>query len=636
MATNLSRGSGQKTISKTDAQEKVLSAIATGKTVAEAMRTVGRSEETYKKWREADLSFRQSVDAIRAQRSAASSDERVELPPFDEFCRDYLKQPLAPHQLRMWDVLEGREPRTTEACFRYLPTPLDYEPINFPEAPAGRVIINVPPGHAKTTSLSINWVVYQIHKNPNIKIVVVCKDQGLAMDILSAVKFRLVDEVFYEMHAKFAPEGGWRDPDNSWSSTKIRVQGKDDGSHSPTFQALGIGGRIYGSRSDIILLDDSITLANVNDYVRQQRWLTQEVESRLDGGGLLALLGTRVAPTDLYSEVREMEDWEGRKVFTYFSMPALIDEGDGNMENWKTLWPERFPARRLSQIRRADQAQWALVYQQQDVSENATFPHRAVEASINSQRFPGAMQAGMDGHRTEGMNGLYVIAGLDPAAAGNTAMVVCGVDRAKGKVYVLDGVNQANMHAEKLIAAVQRLTEQYGIHEWVIEANAVQRFISQIPQIQDWLRGRGCRITPHQTNKNKRDPDFGVQAMAQLFLSCGYAAENAPAGAIWVKTPDKALIELPTPRQNAWVAELINQLVIWQPSEMTRGQKTDLVMALWFANIAALRVLGKRKRRQTHLDTPFTSPGAKMRQGVISLAALRREKQDRELEANAV
>lgn len=633
---NLARGSGQKSTSKSDAQERVLSAIAAGKTVAEAMRLVQRSEETYKKWRESDLSFRQSVDAIRAQRTAAHGEDRPELPSFPDFCRDYLKQPLFPHQIRMWDVLEGREPRDMEACFRFDQTPLEYEPVNFPEAPAGRVIINVPPGHAKTTSISINWVVYQIHKNPNIKIVVVCKDQGLAMDILSAVKFRLTDEVFMDMHQKFAPEGGWRDPDNSWSATKIRVQGKDDGSHSPTFQALGIGGRIYGSRSDIILLDDSITLANVNDYVRQQRWLTQEVESRLDGGGLLALLGTRVAPTDLYSEVREMEDWEGRKVFTYFSMPALIDEGEGKMEDWKTLWPERFPARRLSQIRRADQSQWALVYQQQDVSENATFPHRAVEASINSQRFPGLMHAGVEGHRPEGMNGLYVIAGLDPAAAGNTAMVVAGLDRLTGKLFVLDGINRTNLHAEKLIQEVQRLTEQYSINEWVIEANAVQRFISQIPQIQDWLRGRGCKITPHQTNKNKRDPDFGVQAMAQLFLSCGEPAENAPAGAIWTKTPSKALIELPTPRQNAWVAELINQLVIWQPSEMTRGQKTDLVMALWFANIASQRLVGKKRRRQTHLNTPFLSPGAKKRQGVISLAALRREKQEREMEATAV
>jgi hypothetical protein len=310
-------------------------------------------------------------------------------------------------------------------------------------------------------------------------------------------------------------------------------------------------------------------------------------------------------------------------------MPALIDEGDGTPDTWKTLWPERFPARRLTQIRTADQAQWALVYQQQDVSEDATFPHRAVEASINSQRFPGLQHQGVPGHRTDGMDGLYVIGGLDPAAGGNTAMVVTGLDRSASKLYVLDGINRPNMHAEQLISEVQRLTEQYSINEWVIEANAVQRFISQIPQIERWLRTRGCKITPHQTNKNKRDPDFGVQSMAQLFLSCGHSPEGKP-DAMWIKTPDKALIELPTPRQNAWVSELINQLVIWQPSNMVRGQKTDLVMALWFNHIAAQQILGRNRKRTYFQDSPFLTPAGIAKRGVINLAALKKAKQESE------
>jgi hypothetical protein len=153
------------------------------------------------------------------------------------------------------------------------------------------------------------------------------------------VKFRLTSPVYRDLHARYAPEGGWKDPDASWTQTEIYVQGKGDGEKDPTMQAFGIGGRIYGARSDVIILDDAVTLANVNEYEKQGRWLDQEVESRLDGAGLLALLGTRVAPTDLYSHMREFTDADDENVYTYFSMPAVLDEGEGGTDNWVTLWP---------------------------------------------------------------------------------------------------------------------------------------------------------------------------------------------------------------------------------------------------------------------------------------------------------
>jgi hypothetical protein len=81
----------------------------------------------------------------------------------------------------------------------------------------------------------------------------------------------------------------------------------------------------------------------------------------------------------------------------------------------------KFSAARLRKIRR-DEATWALVYQQQDVTEDAVFNARAVEASVNGQRFPGPMQKHAPGLRQEGLDGLYIVGGLDPATTGFTAM----------------------------------------------------------------------------------------------------------------------------------------------------------------------------------------------------------------------
>lgn len=599
---SVARRSPRKTIPIAEAKMMVLDDIAQGAKVEDALTRVERSVETYRDWMKKDSAFKAEVARLRTMRANPLFDGQQKIPPFDEFCRDYLKQPLAIHQLRMWDVIEGRAPREMLPCFRYQE---GSEWDSRSTATAGRVIINLPPGHAKTTTFSINYVTWLIHKDPNLKIIIVCRDQGLAMQILGAIKFRLVSPVYREMHARFAPEGGWKDPDQSWTRNLIYVQGKGDGEKDPTVQALGIGGRIYGARSDVIILDDSVTLTNVNEFDKQRRWLDQEVESRLDGAGLLCLLGTRISPVDLYSTMRDVKDYDDNPVYTYFSMPAVLDEGDGTTENWTLLWPEWFTSKQLRKIRR-DEATWALVYQQQDVAEDATFNGKAIRASINMMRFPGPMtDAGM-GHREGGMSGLYVVGGLDPATVGNTAMIVAGVDRTTQKRYIIDGINVRQMTPKAMRETIYRLTETYRINEWVIERNAFQRFLTQDEQLLQFLRSHGCKLTEHYTTDNKYDPDFGISAMAQLFLTCGEPPNNKGDGE-WKRTPEKALIELPNHKQNAWISELINQMVIWQPSGMKQSAKTDLVMALWFTEIAFRRLLHRGQKRPTHANNPFAS-----------------------------
>lgn len=616
---SVARKSNQKAIPVKEAKAKVLDLIATGAKVAEAIEVVGRKVETYRDWQKNDPEFAAALREIRdARETAGASDGRPPVPDFPQFCEE-LGQPLQDHQYKLWDAIEGRVPRNIHPSMKFTQG-TTWDPREGQHV-AGRMIGNIPPGHAKTTTFSINYCTWLIHKNPNIRIIVVCKDLGLAKQILGAVKFRLTSPVYRDLHLRYAPDGGWKDPDSSWTQQEIYVQGKGDGEKDPTMQALGIGGRIYGARSDVIILDDAVTLANVNEYEKQARWLDQEVESRLDGAGLLALLGTRIAPTDLYSHVREIEDADDEKVYTYFSMPAVLDEGDGNPENWVTLWPERFPGKRLRKQRR-NEAMWALVYQQQDVSEDATFNAKAVEASINSLRFPGLLTDGGMGHRQGGMSGLYVVGGLDPATVGHTSMQVWGIDRMTQKRYVLDGFNMRGCSPQLMKDTVKRFTQMYGIHEWVIERNAFQRFLTQDEDLLQFLRAHGCKLTEHYTTANKYDADFGVQSMAQLFLTCGHPQTNN-AGGKWERTPEKALIELPNPKQNAWVSEWINQMVVWQPSGMKQQTKTDLVMAGWFCEIAASRILGRRRDLPQHMHNPFLSKARAKGRTVVDLQAFR-------------
>jgi hypothetical protein len=620
LSENFARRGAQKSISVAEAKAKVIEMIQKGFKLEEALSIVGRSVQTYYDWRKKDPDFKLAVDNVRFARGKTGR-QRMPVPDFPTFCRDWLHQPLHAHQLLMFDVIEGREPR-----------PL-HEAMSFEQGYKNRVLINVPPEHAKSTTFTVNYVVWLIHKNPDIRVVLVSKGLKLACDFLYEIKQKLTSPLFREMHIAFGPRDdsgepiGWQDPDASWTTDRIYVQGKNstDGiQKDPTVQAMGIKGQIYGRRADLVILDDIIDADNSREVETQLRKINRDISSRLpsdqEGGGLLAVLGTRVAPMDVYRVLNDLEDGDQRKVYSYLRMPAVLDYGDGDSKTWTTLWPEKWSGPSLSR-RRVD-AGWNLYYQQLDVDDDMTFKAEAVNASVNGNRFPGPMTAEGMGHRPGGMEGLYVSIGLDPAASGNTAMIVAGLDRDTEKRWIIDGWNKPNATAQDIISKFKELTDKYRPNEWVIEKNAVQRFIAQLPELVDYARSRGARITEHQTTDNKFDSDWGVSTMGPLFDSCVQWNDDRKR---W-EPSGKGLIELPSTRQNPWVNQLVQQLTIWQPIGMAQKQKTDLVMALWFTHIAFLNQLNRRRNMPTHMKSPFTTSAARKRQQVINLAELRAAK----------
>lgn len=615
---NAARQTSLKAITVVEAKRMVLDYIQNGMKVADAMKLVNRADRTYDSWMIKDPQFRKDIEAIRAvhrETKPLGPNEHQEVPDFETFCREWLKQPLFPHQLRMLDVVEGRQPRDLHESMTYL------------EGYQQRVVINVPPEHAKTTTFSVNYSVWLIHKNPDIRIVIMSQGRTLAQRMLGEIKFKLTSPVYREMHMRFAPDGGWKDPDNSWTADSIYVKGKG-GDKDPTVQALGLGGQIYGTRAEVVWMDDTITTKNVRELERQTILLEREIESRLpsdqEGGGLLCLIGTRVATHDLYRTLMDVEDADGERVWTYFRQPAVLDYGQGGSDTWTTLWPEKWNGKSLSRRRRG--VAWNLIYQQLNVDDEMTFKVEAVDASINGLRFPGPMSGNGRGDRKGGMEGLYVVGGLDPATVGATAMVIVGLDKETGKRWVLDGFNKQGCLPQQMRERVKYFTETYGIHEWVIERNAFQRFLTQDPDLTGYLRSRGCRLTEHFTNENKFDAEFGIQAMAPLFDSCGTPDAKLPSGQ-WKRNIHTALIDLPSLRQNPWVNELVQELTSWQPEGMRARQKTDLVMALWFCNIACARIMNRKHvQKQTHMYSPFITPSGRGRQLVVDLAAMRREK----------
>ena len=575
----MGRKPGKQDIPKDVAKKQVLGLLANGATVIDAMKAVGRNDTTFRQWTMADAEFKAESEKARLEGKGVKADlANLKEIPFQDFSEQFLDTKLFDHHKDWVDLIEGRQPR-------WLHPAMTYE-----EGNPNRVLINVPPEHAKSTVITINYVTYRIATDPNVRIIVVSKTQGMARKFLSAIKTRLSHPNWTKLQVAFGPNGGYKADSPTWSADMIYLgTGRDSGEKDPTVQALGFGSQIYGARADLIILDDVVMNANAHEWEKQIEWLQKEVITRLGRHGKLLVVGTRVAPIDLYKMIRDGSQWTGGKSpFTYFSQPAVL-EFDEKPANWKTLWPwtdrpegdkdeanedglyPKWDGPSLF-TRRSEVAPsvWAMVYQQEDVVEDSIFSPTCVAGSVQGMRKRGPLKPGAPGHPKH-VEGSYTVIGLDPAMAGATAAVVVTYNRSDGRIYILDCVNMTEPTPDKIRNLIEEWVEKYRPQELRIEINAHQKAYALDDDLRNWLAQYGCQLNSHFTGKNKWDVGFGIASMATLF---GSTRDG--------RFQDNNLIELPSNEGSEGLKALVQQLITWKPD--TRNP-TDCVMALWFAII---------------------------------------------------
>lgn len=599
-------------------KDTILTYLRNGIPMAKAVSDLGITKQAVQYYKDSDKEFRAEYGRLSKMETAKGTFEKIEVPDFPEFCEEYMDTKLFRHQLQWYDVLEGRAPRDL------------HENQVFKQGDPGMIIVNTPPEHAKSTTITVNYVTYRVCQDPNIRVIIVSQTQEMAKRFLRAIKDRLAgaNPSYRKLQNDFAPDGGFDANSASWTADSIYVnaEARDSGEATPTVQALGMNGQIYGNRADLIILDDTVTGKNAHEFEKQIDWIQREVINRLTyPGGVLLLVGTRLAPVELYSEIQKPE-WYGQdeqSPWTYLTQPAVLEFAE-SPDDWVVLapWTNRPPvslgARRLVEAneeglypwhsgkalarRRATSSaqNWKMVYQQEQVVEDAIFPADKVAASIDGMRAAGLMSPGAPGHRGHGMDGLYVVGGFDPAITGHAAAVVLGVDRMSGMRYVLDVWTAPNQKPDDLFDKLKEWTVKYHMHEWVIEKNAMNLMVTQNRDLRNFLGSRGTILKEHFTGANKNDVDFGVASMSMLFDGA---------------KEDRGLIRLPNRSQNEGVKALVEQLCTWFPQSKA---KQDTVMALWFAETRA-RELVNDVESVFHLGNSYQSQRDKDRQITVDL-----------------
>lgn len=595
---------------------KVLGYITQGYTVEEAMRAVGKSVKLWEYYRSTDKEFKENADKIRAARvtkGRIQSEESLSM-GFRDFRKEYLESETFDHQMNIIDLLEGRDPAWVHPSMQYEKGRPQY------------VLVNVPPEHAKSMTTSIDYPVYRICMDPNVRIMIVSKSQQKATEFIYAIKQRLTHPGWQKLQLAYAAGSGFKSKSATWQATQVYLgdELRDSDQKDPTLQAIGIGGQVYGARADLIILDDCVTMSNAHEYEKQIRWIQQEVLTRLGPTGKLLVLGTRVDSIDLYRELRNGERYPtGQSPWTYLAMPAVLEFGE-SPNDWRTLWPKsdrpwqgseeepddkglypRWDGHHLSMRRGAlDPKTWSMVYQQADVDEDSTFNVVCVKGSVDRMRMIGPIVPGNPGHPEEA-EGLTVVAGLDPAIVGDTAAVVMAIDRRRKKRYVLDAATITRPSPQAIRDLITTFTDKYKPSEWMVERNAFQGYLTQDENLRMWLANRGVMLREHTTSRNKWDVGFGVAAMAPLFGSVDHQAKHRRDN----------LLHLPSDR-NEGIRLLIDQLVTWSPETKN---KTDLVMALWFCEIRAREICQYGDYGGKFMRNEFLTRSDQNRQQVVNL-----------------
>ena len=621
------------TFTKEQAKDHVLLLIGAGSSVADAMDSVGRSTKTYENWRSEDAGWaaRISEARLKAQKGRdAKGDPELYNLSFADWRKRFLNRETYAHQ-QMWvDVLEGREPDVFHDA-------ITYSPGSNPRL----LCINTPPFHAKSATITVEYAVYKLCMNPAFRIMVISKTRDAASKFLYSIRTLLTDPHYAALHAAYAPNGSFKPErgEGQWANHSLYLAGRnldavDKSAKDPSVVAVGIGGQIYGSRCDLIILDDAVDDGNAAHFEKQFDWLTRTVMSRAKDGKVL-LVGTRVAPRDLYSHILDDDTYiSGKSPWTYLAQPAVLEFNE-HPKDWVTLWPRSaqpldeaggeepdddglyraWDGEALQSVRDSNRpGVWALVYMQQQVSEDMTFHPVCVNGSTDRRRKPGPLRAGAWGHPRDGVDGMQVIGTVDPAGTGEAFIIVYALDRATKERWVLNAWTGNHTKPSWYRERLQSITPEYDVTEWVIESNAYASWLIHDELLVEWAQQTGVKILPHYTGRNKIDPDFGVASMATLF---GTLVEKTQGGEK-VHAKDN-IINLPDPDKSPGIKALIEQLLVWVPGKSGGKLRQDGPMCLWFGETRArVYVQGFRQDQQTHSTTRFTTPRARRRMGVVS------------------
>lgn len=419
-----------------------------------------------------------------------------------------------------------------------------------------------------------------------------------------------------------------------------QIDNRDIYEKEPTFMAASRESGFLGERFDYCAWDDLITKRNSRKFLNPEfveefvEWFEDEAETRAEPGGVLFLVGQRLGPNDLYRNRLDYryvdEDGAQKARYTHTVYPAHHDdlcEGAGKHRQWDPTTggcltdAERLPWGEIIQLQ--SKPNYRTVYQQEDADPESVLVQPIwLDGGSDPWEFPApgcydADRGWMEHPRGVGKLLDYCV--VDPSGkSGYWAVEWWAIQPETKFRYLIWGTRRKmqaglergyldwdpvkNEHVG-LMEELQRASILGGhpIRVWVVEQNSAHVYLFQTYAYRSWRRKYPyVQVIGHETQRNKADPDMGVEAALPMPYKSGMKRLPGRTSTAWTKDELEGVSYLKVKRR-----ELTNY---------PHSNTSDTVMADWFGEFNLERIVKAAKRSQPSKEQELKLPAYLMRQ----------------------
>lgn len=419
-----------------------------------------------------------------------------------------------------------------------------------------QVVLMASVEHAKTQQIAVGATLHALGTDSSLRIAVVSNSGGQGSKILGSIRRHIEEnERLREVFPNLRPSDREGDP---WHSGALTVVRESYGAKDPSVQAVGVQGKVLGSRLDLIIVDDVLDFENTRSPEMTKKvidWFDSTILSRLTDGGRVWCIGTPWHPADLLHVLSTRHGWAHRKY------PAVLNPADP-MEQWVPRWPEQFSRDRLVDIAKGmtpiNFSRSYLCEARSDVASR--FQESWIRGCLDNGKGRAFVQRAPlapSGRPIPCFTGVDLAIGKDQESH-LTSLFTIGLDAQQRRV-VLD-IQSGRYQAPEILTRLKHIHDRFN-SIILVEDNGAQSFLLQ------WAGGMGIPVRPFTTGKNKYDEHFGVETIAVEMRSGLWVIPSGPTGH-----------EIP-----AEVQEWIREMLFYTPE----GHTGDRLMASWFAREAS-------------------------------------------------
>ena len=382
----------------------------------------------------------------------------------------------------------------------------------------------------------------------------------------------------------------------------------------PSVQAASRQSGFLGERVNLAWWDDLVHTVNARSIEVAEEldgWFEDEGETRVEPGGVLALVGQRLSPRDLHRKRLDKrviaEDGSEHQLYVHIVYPVHQDAlCDGEHRQWDgTRNPgagcmtdeSRMSVRDWMNVRQ--KANYRTVYQQEDADPEAVLVQPEWwDGGIDIDGYDAAGVFDQDrawgAHPPREVGKLVDYATVDPSPTRFWAIEWWAYQPQTRFNYLIFG-RRSKMDAggqrglldwdneqQRFIGLMEEMQVAstlagHPIRVWVLETNVAQRWLLQYEHYRRWRRRwPDVAVIKHETQTNKLDPDYGVSILGTRY-----------------KTGHKRL-----PHQPGMGAEAAGFLREMR-KEFTSypfGETDDMVLADWIGEFNLPRIVAAARR----------------------------------------